>query len=219
MNKKNRDDAQLNQEDIKRIYSNIAGIYDYWGNLAEAKARKRGIELAGIQDGESVLDVAVGSGLILSDVIRLNPSGFNAGIDISEGMLKRTREKLANSTAHIEIKSGSAFEIPYPESKFDLVINGYMFDLMPFESMPKILAEFKRVLKDDGRLVLMNMTIGERFGGQIIQWLYHLSPYLMGGCRGVRLAEPLRKAGFKVMTREYYQQNLFPSEVILAKPA
>jgi hypothetical protein len=38
----------------------------------------------------------------------------------------------------------------------------------------------------------------------------------MGGCRGVRLAEPLRRYGFVVQRREYYQQCLFPSEIILA---
>lgn len=96
-------------------------------------------------------------------------------------------------------------------------MNGYMFDLMPVEAMPKILTEFRRVLKPAGRLVLMNMTEGERPGSQIYQWIYQRAPALMGGCRGVKLAGLLPQLGFQVVTREYHQQCLFLSEVILAK--
>jgi hypothetical protein len=43
-----------------------------------------------------------------------------------------------------------------------------------------------------------------------------LSPKAMGGCRGVQLTEKLKQHGFTVEAREYYQQMLFPSEVIAA---
>ncbi len=210
-------DSRLTQTEVRRMYDSLSGIYDLWGANTEGRARKEGIRLAQIRDGESILDVATGTGLILADAVRQNPTGFNAGIDISPGMLQKARAKLAG--ARVELKAGSAFDIPYPDACFDLLFNGYMFDLMPFETMPKILAEFKRALKPQGRLVLINMTVGERPGAQIYQWIYNLSPALMGGCRGVRLAEPLEAAGFRVVTREYHQQLLFPSEVILARPA
>jgi ubiquinone/menaquinone biosynthesis C-methylase UbiE len=212
-------DARLSQEKVKHVYDAYARFYDLWGAQTEGRARKHGIRLAQVQDGESILDVAVGTGLILADLARVNPAGFNAGIDISEGMLQKAREKLSGTPARVELRQGSAFEIPYPDAAFDLVINGYMFDLMPFEAMPGILAEFKRVLKSAGRVVLINMTVGERPGSQIYEWVYNLSPALMGGCRGVRLAGPLEQAGFQVLVREYQQQLLFPSEVILAKKA
>ncbi len=41
--------------------------------------------------------------------------------------------------------------------RIDLVINGYMFDLMPVEAMPKLLMEFRRVLKPEGRMVLIKI--------------------------------------------------------------
>jgi ubiquinone/menaquinone biosynthesis C-methylase UbiE len=210
-------DSRLSQEKVRRIYNWMARIYDLWGANMEGRARKRGIELAGVQDGECVLDVATGTGLILAELARRNPHGLNAGIDISEGMLARAQEKLTGSGEQVELKVGSAFQIPYPEHTFDLLTNGYMFDLMPFDEMPRILAEFKRVLKPVGRLVLTNMTIGERFGSQVYEAIYTIAPAAMGGCRGVRLAGPLEQAGFQVVTREYHQQLLFPSEVILAK--
>lgn len=210
--------ARVSQKDVPHIYNGIAGIYDLWGALTEKRARTRAIELANIRDGESVLDVAAGTGLILADVARRNPTGFTAGIDISEGMLQKARAKFRGNPARVEIKTGSAFAIPYPAANFDLLLNGYMFDLMPYEDMPKILAEFKRVLKPGGRLVLVNMTSGEKPGSQIYEWIYNRSPEFMGGCRGVHLSGLLAQTGFKVVTREYHQQFFFPSEVILATP-
>jgi len=91
-----------------------------------------------------------------------------------------------------------------------------MFDLIPFEDMNKILVEFKRVLKKNGKLILVNMTEGERFGSKLYDFVYNISPKTMGGCRGVKLTERLQQQGFKIKVREYYQQMLFPSEVILA---
>lgn len=212
-------EGRLSQEKVRTLYDGLSRLYDLWGANTEGKARKRAIELANIQNGESVLDVAVGTGLILTEVVRQNPDGLNAGIDISSGMLRKAREKVQGFTGQVELKIGSAFAIPFPDQTFDLLTNGYMFDLMPFEEMPKLLAEFKRVLKPAGRLVLTDMTIGERPGSSLYERLYQLSPALMGGCRGVRMKGPLEEAGFQVLTREYHQQLLFPSEVILARRA
>ncbi len=210
-------DARLSQNEVQSVYNHIAWIYDLWGRLTETRARQRGIELAGIQDGERILDVAAGTGMILTEIIRRNPNGMTAAIDISEGMLRKAKAKLKDTRAQVELKLGSAFEIPYRAGTFDLLINGYMFDLMPHAVVPQLLAEFKRVLKPDGRLVLINMTEGQRWGSHIYEWLYRQSPALMGGCRGVKLAGPLEQAGYQVIVREYQQQFLFPSEVILAR--
>lgn len=217
MNQHSTLDARLSQDEVKEVYNGLAWIYNVWGTLTEGRARRRGIELANVQNGESVLDVASGTGLILADLVKINRTGLNAGIDISTGMLQKANARLKNAPARVELKRASAFKIPYPDGHFDLITNGYMFDLMPVEGMPTILTEFRRVLKPGGRLVLMNMTEGERPGSQVYQWIYQRAPALMGGCRGVKLASLLPHAGFQVMVREYHQQFLFPSEVILAK--
>ncbi len=217
MNQPTMVDARLSQEEVKEVYNGLAWMYDVWGALTEGRARRRGIALAGVQDGESVLDVATGTGLILADLVTRNPTGFSAGMDISSGMLQKARARLKNTSARVELKQGSAFEIPYSDATFDLLTNGYMFDLMPVEAMPRILAEFRRVLKPGGRLVLVNMTEGERPGSEVYQWIYQRAPALMGGCRGVKVASLLSQAGFQLVVREYHQQMLFPSEVILAK--
>ena len=63
---------------------------------------------------------------------------------------------------------------------------------------------------------LVNMTIGRTFGSRVYDRFYSRFPRLFGGCRGVQLAEILERNRFRVRTREYIQQCLFPSEVILA---
>lgn len=212
-------DSQLSEENIHALYDQFSSFYDLWGIFTEGRARQRAIALADIKNGENILDVATGTGVILADAARLNPNGWNTGIDLSEGMLGKARARLKQIPGRIEVQQGSCLDIPFPDGTFDLLLNGYMFDLMPFERMPQILAEFRRVLKPGGRMVLVNMTIGEKPGSHFFQWLYERSPRLMGGCRGVQLAEPVTKAGFEIVCREYQQQLLFPSEVILARRA
>jgi len=211
-------DARIAQENIGAVYDRIAPIYDIWGMLTESKARNRALELAQIEDDQSILEVAAGTGLAFYEILKRNPNGTNTGIDLSKGMLARAKQRVSKlAEANYTLKAGSAFHLDIEDESIDLLVNNYMFDLIPFEDMPKILAEFKRVLKKDGKLILINMTEGEGFGSKLYDAVYTLSPKTMGGCRGVKLADRLKQHGFKVQIREYYQQMLFPSEVILAR--
>ncbi len=215
--RKTRPDARVPQNEIGSVYDKLAGVYDTWGRLTESRARNRAIEIADIRDGQNILEVAAGTGLAFYEIVKRNPHGRNIGIDLSAGMLEKAKKRLRKlQGADYRLSVGSAFELQYPDESFDVVMNNYMFDLIPFEDMDKILMEFKRVLKKDGRLVLVNMTEGERIGSRMYDALYRLSPKAMGGCRGVKLSEKLKQHGFSVTTREYHQQMLFPSEVILA---
>lgn len=210
-------DARVPQNEIAGIYNSLSKIYDTWGKLTESRARNRALELAEIKNGQKILEVAVGTGLAFYEIVKRNPDGTNIGIDISAGMLEKAQKRLGQlSGASYELKKASAFHLQGDDEQFDVLINNYMFDLIPFDQMDGILAEFKRVLKKGGKLVLVNMTIGERFGSGIYDFMYQISPRLMGGCRGIRLSEKLKAHGFNVNLREYHQQCLLPSEVILA---
>jgi ubiquinone/menaquinone biosynthesis C-methylase UbiE len=211
-------DARVPQNEIAGIYDSLSKIYDLWGNLTESRARSRALELAEIKNGQKILEVAVGTGLTFYEIVKRNPDGTNIGIDISAGMLKKARKRLRQlSEAKYELKKASAFQLEAKDEQFDVLINSYMFDLIPFDQMDAVLVEFKRVLKKGGKLVLVNMTIGERFGSGIYDFMYRVSPRLMGGCRGIRLSEKLKEHGFNIKLREYRQQCLLPSEVILAE--
>ncbi len=211
-------DAKVSQHEIANVYDSLSRIYDLWGTLTESRARNRALELAEIKNGQDILEVAVGTGLAFYEIVKRNPDGTNIGIDISEGMLQKARKRLSRlSGTGYELKLGSAFDLQEADAQFDLIMNNYMFDLISFDEMDIVLKEFNRVLKKDGKLVLVNMTVGEKFGSGIYDLMYRVSPKMMGGCRGIRLSEKLSQHGFRVKLREYYQQLLFPSEVILAQ--
>ncbi|MGI9570351.1 MAG: class I SAM-dependent methyltransferase [Desulfobulbia bacterium] len=215
--KENILDARISQSQIGSMYDKIAPIYDIWGKLTESQARNRALELSEIKDGQAILEVAVGTGLAFYEIVKRNPNGKNIGIDLSTGMLGKAKNRVSKlSESNYSLDVGNAFELSNEDESIDTLINNYMFDLISFEDMDKILLEFRRVLKTDGKLILVNMTEGERFGSKIYDVIYNISPKTMGGCRGIKLTEKLQQYGFKVAAREYFQQMLFPSEVILA---
>ena len=210
-------EASVPQEDVGKLYDRTAWFYDIWASLTESKAQKRAIEIAEVQNKTTILDVAVGTGRLFRKIVKQNPDGTNYGIDISQGMLAKAKMKLAKQeNQNYSLEIGSAFDIKMDDGSVDILFNNYMFDLIPFDQMDDIIDEFARVLKLGGKLVLVNMTKKEQFGAGLYERIYRISPTLMGGCRGVKLSNLLTEHGFKVEIREYIQQMLFPSEVILA---
>ncbi len=210
-------DAVVPQSEIGTLYDGISRFYDVWGKLTESKARERALELADVKDGSTVLEVAVGTGLMFEQIVRRNPGGRNIGVDLSKGMLEKARRRLGRSGAeNYALSIGNAAALEIGSDAVDVLVNNYMFDLISFENMGAVLEEFWRVLKPGGKLVLVNMTKGRGFGGGVYDWLYRMFPKAMGGCRGVELAGRLERHGFRVEAREYVRQMMFPSEVILA---
>ncbi len=209
--------AKLNKKQVVEIYSQVASLYDVWGALTETKARQRALARAAIRDGEAVLEVAVGTGLTFQAILKANPHGHNAGIDLTPAMLEKARARAAQSGASgYDLSVGDAYALRFPDGQFDLLMNAYMFDLLPEEDFTTVLKEFKRVLKPSGRIVLVNMTKAERFYQGIWEAIYHINPGWLGGCRGVLLSPALRTAGFKDVQRETVSQLGFPSEIITA---
>jgi len=108
----------------------------------ESKARQRCLEMADIKNGESVLEVAVGTGILFEKILELNPTGRNEGIDLSEQMLSRARERVHRSgVSDYVLKVGDAYRLQYHDNSFDLVLNNYMFDLIPEKDFGVILSE------------------------------------------------------------------------------
>ncbi|MFZ1978139.1 MAG: methyltransferase domain-containing protein [Bacteroidota bacterium] len=211
-------DARIAQNNIGQVYDKLAGVYNVWGHLTESRARNRAVELARIEDGQNILEAAVETGLTFYEIAKRNPNGMNTGIDLSEGMLRKARKRLQKlSGAKFTLQQVSAFNLPVENHSIDTLVNNYMFDLIANEDMDKLLIEFRRALKKDGKLVLVNMTRGESAASSVYDRIYKISPAAMGGCRGVLLSDKLNDNGFEIVTREYFQQLLFPSEVLLAR--
>jgi ubiquinone/menaquinone biosynthesis C-methylase UbiE len=194
-------------------------VYEAWARFTESRPRRRVLELAAVRDSEHVLEVATGTGAQLVELALRNPTGRTAGVELAEGMLAQTRKRLAASgiEARVEVLEASALELPLEDESFDLVVNGYMLDLMPCADIPRALAEFKRVLRPGGRLVLSNMTKGERRHHRVWDALYARGVNLTANCRGVLAAPVLEELGFADVRREYMAQAGFPTEVVTAR--
>jgi demethylmenaquinone methyltransferase / 2-methoxy-6-polyprenyl-1,4-benzoquinol methylase len=204
---------------VPAIYTRLAPVYEAWARLTESRVRRRVLELARIRPGEAVLEVATGTGVQLVRLAQANHGGRTVGVELSEGMLAKTRRRLAGSGLgdRVEVIEGSALQLPLPDQSFDLVVNGYMLDLLPRDEIPRALAEFGRVLRPGGRLVLSNMTKGERRQERIWDWLYARGLGLTANCRGVLAAPVLQELGFVDVSREYVSQMLFPTEIVSAR--
>lgn len=208
-------EARLTRDEIVRKYNRIASIYDLFGILMEWKARQRALDLASVHDGERVLEVALGTGLNFVEMLKRNSCGWVDGIDISMKMLERAKKRISKTRKeNYTLYLCDCRHLPFEDGTFDVLMNQYMFDILPIEDFIPILSEFKRVLKGGGRVVLVNMTKGEKWLNQIYEEIYKLKPPLLAGCRGVLVKPFLEKIGFKEIEREFVSQLGFPSEVV-----
>lgn len=210
---------RLNPEEIIQTYTLNAPVYDLWAALTERHARDYAINLAAIQNGEHILEVAVGTGLTLDEIAKRNPDGQTAGIDLTPTMLKRAQARMTQHHRQgVSLQVGNAEQLDFPDQHFDLLVNNYLFDLLPEERFIPVLREFRRVLKPTGRLVLTNMALGQKRSHRLYEWIYRLNPRFMGGCRGIDLSAALNSAGFRIEHQHYLTQLGFPSELFLATP-
>jgi len=175
--------------------SAIQSAYNLWslfyGSIVvpmERKPRLRGIELAAIQPQDRILEVAVGTGAALLEILkRVDKANVVHGVDLTPGMLEKARRTVAKAGfTNVDLRLGDARSLPFDDNAFDVLFNSYMLDLIPLADMPTVLGEFRRVLKKNGRLVMVNMS--KEHGITLWERLYQatpvrLVPYLYGGCR------------------------------------
>lgn len=208
-------EARYTHEEIVRKYNWIAPIYDLFGWLMESRARQRAIEIAEIKDGERVLEVALGTGLNFIEILKRNPNGWVEGIDVSMKMIERAKKRISKiGQKNYNLNLGDCRYLPFGNETFDVIMSQYLLDILPVQDFIPILLEYKRVLKKGGRIVLVNMTKGEKRFNQIYEEIYKLKLPLLAGCRGVMAQPFLKKIGFEDFHREFVSQFGFPSEVV-----
>ncbi len=99
-----------------------------------------------------ILDVGTGTGFI---ALLLAEMGHEViGVDIAEDMLKQAQRKVDSLQLDVKFLLGDADKLPFGDEIFDLVINRHVFWTMP--EPEKAAAEWKRVLKPGGKLVIID---------------------------------------------------------------
>ncbi len=208
----------FNPSNTKHNYKNVVWFYDVWGSLTESKAAKQVLDFANIKDGISVLEVACGTGIVFEQIVKLNKTGKNIGVDLSPHMLAKAKKRMQKiKDGNFELKEGDVLKLNFKEHTFDLVINNFMIDLMPADTFDTIAQAFYRVLKPGGRLVVSNFSFGTKSVHKFWYWVAKTFPSLLTGCRPVSFKEHLIVAGFIIEKELKISQNIFPSEVISAK--
>ncbi len=207
---------------IQKYYAWRASNYDA-GTGFEVEHHAEALRLADIQEGQRVLDVACGTGRGTVGLAQaVGPQGRVDALDLTDAMLEQARAKIEKLalTSRVHFQRGNAKELPYPDATFDVVYNGYMFDLIPLEGFLPILKEFQRVLKPAGRLVLVNMSKpGEQ--KTFYETIYE-SGWAVMPCRPVLMRPFLEPAGFTDIQRLYRPSRgflvsrLWGQEIVLA---
>ena len=210
-------EREFSEKNVNDSYSKVVWFYDLWSRLTEAKAARRALEWASIQDGESILEVAVGTGILFANVVRRNPHGRNEGVDLSPAMLERAAKRLSAQPAErYNLQEASAYALPYPDNTFDVLLNNYMLDLLPAADFVSVLSEFRRVVKPGGRVIISAFGFGDKPYHHLWFWLAKHFPALLTECRPISLDESLVSAGFQSVEAEQLSQNTFPSTVYRA---
>lgn len=115
--------------------------------------RRRCLRRSGGKSGMTVIDIAVGTGLLAREIKRIiEPDGSLVGIDLSEAMLRKAQKSL-----RIPLIQGSAEQLPIASASADIVTLGYA--LRHLDNMHLALDEARRVLKPGGKLILIEMSV------------------------------------------------------------
>jgi ubiquinone/menaquinone biosynthesis C-methylase UbiE len=111
------------------------------------------VELASIQRGERVLDLACGTGVVARLAApKVGSTGQVTGLDLNAGMLAVARALPPPSGASITWVEGSAIAMDLPDASFDVILSQQGFQFFP--DKPAALREMRRVLMPGGRVVL-----------------------------------------------------------------
>jgi len=142
----------MEYQQVKKAYARLSPVYDVVFDRVFYPGRVRAIELLKAKPGDLILEVGVGTGLNLP----LYPGHCRlVGIDISEEMLRRARERVKELYLHhVALTLMDASHLAFPDDTFDHVVATYTISAVP--NPVKVLLEMKRVCKNGGFIVILN---------------------------------------------------------------
>ncbi|MDX1610393.1 MAG: bifunctional demethylmenaquinone methyltransferase/2-methoxy-6-polyprenyl-1,4-benzoquinol methylase UbiE [Halofilum sp. (in: g-proteobacteria)] len=148
---------------VGAVFDSVASRYDLMNDLMSGGLhrlwKRFTLARAGTRPGESVLDLATGSGdLALGHARGLQGRGRLLASDINASMLARGRDRLidAGPGLAIDYVQADAQALPFADRTFDCVTIG--FGLRNVTDQAAALAEMTRVLRPGGRLVILEFS-------------------------------------------------------------
>ncbi len=166
------------KQQVAKMFDNISSKYDLLNHLLslgiDIKWRKKAIGLLKSSKPQTILDVATGTADFAIQSLTLNPEKVT-GVDISEGMLEIGKEKIVkkNLNHKITLELGDSENLQFSDNNFDAVI--VAFGVRNFENIEKGLAGMYRVLKKNGKVVILEFSKPTSFPFKQIYNLYFKS--------------------------------------------
>jgi phosphatidylethanolamine/phosphatidyl-N-methylethanolamine N-methyltransferase len=158
----------MNEQSTRKIYEVWSNFYDLlWHRIVDRRSRKA-IDRMGLQPGETLLDIGVGTGLALGNY----PEHTKVtGIDLSEGMLAQAKERTdSDQMGHISLALADALELPFADNSFDHALMSHVVTVV--SDPVRVLEETSRVVKPGGRIVIINHFRSERkLWGKVEEWI------------------------------------------------
>jgi ubiquinone/menaquinone biosynthesis C-methylase UbiE len=140
---------------MKDPYKKIAKWYDSIFEPLNSGLRQIGLNMHPVRVGMDVLDIGCGTGAHLK--IYQQEKCHVYGIDLSDSMLKVARSKLGEDA---DLRRCDATKTPFKENKFDLILISTVLHELSHQIRLDVLTEVKRILKNDGRLLLIDFHPG-----------------------------------------------------------
>lgn len=146
-----------------------AGNFDVFDELAEMLAgwilpggsyRTDVFHHAGLEARTRMLDLGCGTGRLLAQAARREPSAFLVGIDDDRDSIAIARDRARTAPAPIELHLASAERLPFTDAYFDVVTAVFVLGDMASPLRARVLAETARVLKPLGRLLAVDWVRG-----------------------------------------------------------
>lgn len=160
--------ADLDVVSVTKAYDRWAPVYDVVFGQVFKQGRHAAV-LAADRVGGRILEVGVGTGISLPRYARTSRI---VGIDISEPMLRKARERVKQRRlTNVErLSVMDAARLDFPDEAFDVVVAQYVVTAV---SDPEAtLDEFARVLKPGGEIILLSRVSAEAgLRRSIEQWV------------------------------------------------
>ena len=167
-----------------KIFDDIAGTYDLLNHTLSMgiDVYWRNIMLKHLPNKESInaLDLATGTGDVALTLVKDKRIKKITGLDLSKGMVDIgiTKVKKRGLDKKIFLMIGDGVNIPSGDAAFDLTT--ISFGIRNFSDPQKSLHDIHRVLKKDGRLMIMEFSIPTNFIVRNVYFFYfrHLLPFI-----------------------------------------
>jgi demethylmenaquinone methyltransferase/2-methoxy-6-polyprenyl-1,4-benzoquinol methylase len=188
-------------ERVRGVFDAVAPKYDLMNDLMSFGLHRvwkaYTVAVAQARDGDRVLDIAAGTGdLTLAFARKVGAKGLVLHSDINEAMLRRGRDRLLDAGVLAPALLADAQALPLADASFDVV--SVAFGLRNMTRKEDALAEFARVLKPGGRLLVLEFSKVAKPLAPVYDWysfnvLPRLGRWIAGDADSYRyLAESIR---------------------------